>query len=149
MKLHSDWLSKSKILKSNECSKNKSVSRKNLHLESPRCRKRTAKKLPEATLIELEFQDDLSATNEEFQETLSLLSEESHEHQSTRVNNWVNNSPTLISATNQRAPEAAVVESNQEQTVGTQPLPLAASPSNENATVSAPTFVTVQNSVLP
>ena len=107
------------------------------------------KKLAEATLIELELQDDLSATNEEFQETLSLLSEESHEHQSTRVNNWVNNSPTLMSATNQRAPEAPVVESNQEQIVGTQPLPLAASPSNEIATVSAPTFVTVQNNVPP
>ena len=107
------------------------------------------KKLAEATLIDLELQDDLSTTNEEFQETLSLLSEESHERQSTRVNNWVNNSPTLISATNQRAPEAPVVESNQEQTVGTQPLPLAASPLNENATVSAPTFVTVQNNVPP
>ena len=80
------------------------------------------KKLAEATLIELELQDDLLATNEEFHETLSLLSEGSHEHQSTRVNNWVNNSSTLTSATNQRAPE-----SNQEQTVGTQPLPLAAS----------------------
>ena len=55
----------------------------------------------------------------------------------------------MISASNQRAPEAPVVESNQEQTVGTQPLPLAASPSNENATVSAPTFVTVQNNVPP
>ena len=55
----------------------------------------------------------------------------------------------MISATNQHAPEAPVVESNQEQTVGTQPLPLAASPSNENATVLAPTFVTVQNSVPP
>ena len=76
------------------------------------------KKLAEATLIELQLQDDLSATNEEFQETLSLLSEESHEHQSTRINNWVNISPTLISATNQRAPEALIVESNQEQTVG-------------------------------
>ena len=86
---------------------------------------------------------------EEIQETLSLLSEESHEHQSTRVNNRVDNSPTLISATNQRAPESSVVESNQEQTVGTQPLPLAASPSNENATGSGPTFVTVQNSVPP
>ena len=107
------------------------------------------KKLAEATLIELELQDDLSATNEEFQETLSLLSEESHEHQSTRVNNWVNNSPTLISATNQRAPEAPIVESNQEQIVGTQPLLLAASPSNENTTVSAPTFVTVQDNVPP
>ena len=107
------------------------------------------KKLAEAALIELELQDDQSATNEEFQETLSLLSEESHEHQSTRVNILVNNSPTLISATNQRTPDALVVESNQEQTVGTQPLPLAASPSNENATLSAPTFVTVQNSVPP
>ena len=107
------------------------------------------KKLAEATLIELELQDDLSATNEEIQETLSLLSEESHEHQSTRVNNWVNNSPTLISATNERAPEAPIVESNQEQTVGTQPLPLAASPSNENTSVSAPTFITVQNNVPP
>ena len=107
------------------------------------------KKLAEATLIELELQDDLSATNEEFQETLSLLSEESHEHQSTRVNNWVDNSPTLISATNQRAPETPIVESNQEQTVGTQPLPLAASPSNENTSVSAPIFVTVQNNVPP
>ena len=107
------------------------------------------KKLAEATLIELELQDDLSATNEEFQETLSLLSEESLEHLSTRVNNWVNNSPTLMSATNQCAPEAPVFESNQEQTVGTQPLPLAANPSNENATVSAPTFNTVQNSVPP
>ena len=55
----------------------------------------------------------------------------------------------MISATNQRAPEAPVVESNQRKTVGTQPLPLAASPSNENATVSGPTFVTVQNNVLP
>ena len=107
------------------------------------------KKLAEATLIELELQDDLSATNEKLQETLSLLSEESHEHQSTRVNNWVKNSPTLMSATNQRAPEAPVVESNQEQIVGTQPLPLAASPSNEIATVSAPTFVTVLNNVPP
>ena len=107
------------------------------------------KKLAEATLIELELQDDLSATNEEFQETLSLLSEESLEHQSTRVNILVNNCPTLISATNQRAPEAPIVGSNQEQTVGTQPLPLAASPSNENTSVSAPTFVTVQNNVPP
>ena len=78
-----------------------------------------------------------------------MLSEESHEHQSTRVNNWVNNSPTLMSATNQHAPEAPVVESNQEQTVGTQPLPLATPPSNEKATVSAPTFVTVQNNDPP
>ena len=36
------------------------------------------KKLAEATLIELELQDDLSETNEEFQETLSQLSKESH-----------------------------------------------------------------------
>ena len=107
------------------------------------------KKQAEATLIELELQDDLSATNEEFQETLSLLSEESHENQSTRVKNWVNNSPTLISATNQYALEAPVVESNQDPTVGTQPLPIATSTSNENATESSPTLATVQNSVPP
>ena len=77
------------------------------------------------------------------------MSKDSYDQQSARVNDWVNNSPTLISATNQRAPEAPAVESNQEQTVGTQPLPLAASPSNENATGSAPTFVTVQNNVPP
>ena len=105
------------------------------------------KKLAEATLIELELQDDLSETNEEFQETLSQLSKESHEHQSTRVNDWMNNSPTLTSATNQRAPEAPVVGSNQELTVVTQSLPIAASSSNENAVGSLPTFGTVQHTI--
>ena len=103
------------------------------------------KKLAAATLIELELQDDLSEINAEFSEMLSLLSKNSHEQQSARVNDWVNISPTLTSATNQRAPEAPVVESNQEQTVGMQLLPLAASPSNENATGSSHTFGTVQN----
>ena len=106
------------------------------------------KNLAAATLIELELQDDLSEINAEFKETLSQLGNDSHEQQSARINDWVNNSPTSISATNQSAPEAPVVESHQEQTVGTQPLPLAASPSKENATGSAPTFVTVQNNVL-
>ena len=105
------------------------------------------KKLAEATLIELELQDDLSETNEEFQETLSQLSRGSHGHQSTRVNDWVNNSPTLTSATNQCAPEAPVVGSNQEPTVATQSLPIAASSSNENAVGSLPTFGTVQHTI--
>ena len=106
------------------------------------------KKLAEATLIELELQDDLSETNEEeFQETLSQLSKESHEHQSTRVNDWVKNSPTLTSTTNQRAPEAPVVGSNQEPTVVTQSLPTAASSSNENTVGSLPTFGTVQHTI--
>ena len=107
------------------------------------------KKLAATILIELELQDDLSELNDGLNETLSQLSKDSHEQQSARVNDWVNNFPTLISATNQSAPEASVVESNQEQTVGTQSLPLAASPSNENATGSAPTVVTVQNNVPP
>ena len=107
------------------------------------------KKLAAATLIEIELQDDLSEINAGFNETLSQLSKDSHEQQSARVNDWVNNSPNLISATNQHAPEAPVVESNQEQTVGTQALPPAASSSNENTTGSAPTFVTVQNNVPP
>ena len=78
------------------------------------------KKLAATILIELELQDDLSELNDGLNETLSQLSKDSHEQQSARVNDWVNNSPTLISATNQSAPEASVVESNQEQTVGTQ-----------------------------
>ena len=94
-------------------------------------------KLAAATRIELELQDDLSEVIAGgFNETLSQLSKDSHEQQSTRINDWVHNSPTLQSATNQRAPETPVVETNQEQTVGTQPLPLAASPSNKKATGS-------------
>ena len=119
-----------------------------MHLESPRLQEENCKKLAAATLIELKLHDDLSERNAGFSETLSQLSKDSHEQQSARVNDWVNNSLTLISATNQRAPEAPVIESNQEQTVTTQPLPLAASPS-ENATGSSPTIVTVQNDVPP
>ena len=109
-----------------------------LELRVAEVQEENREKLAEATLIELELQDDMSETNEEFQETLSLLSKESHEHQSTRVHNWVNNSPTLTCATNQRIPEALVVESNQEPTVGTQPLLIAASASNKNAASSTP-----------
>ena len=106
------------------------------------------RKLTEATLLELELQHDLSETNEEFQETLSRLSKESHERHSTRINNWVNSLPTLTSATNQRASEATVVESDQEPTVGTQLLPIAASPSNKNAAGSSPTSATVQHTIM-
>ena len=56
------------------------------------------KKLAEATLIELDLQDLMSETIEEVQETLSLSSKESHEHQSTRVNEWDDNAPSLTSA---------------------------------------------------
>ena len=51
----------------------------------------------------------------------------------------------MTSATNQRASEATVVGSNQEPTVGTQLLPIAASPSNKNAAGSSPTSATVQH----
>ena len=67
------------------------------------------KKLAAATRVELELQDDLSEINAGFKETLSQLSKESHEQQSALGNDCDNNSPTLISATNQRAPEAPVV----------------------------------------
>ena len=60
------------------------------------------KKLAAATLIELELQEDLLEINGGFNDTLSQLSKDSDEQQSARVNDWVNNSPTLISATNQR-----------------------------------------------
>ena len=107
------------------------------------------KKLAAATLIEVERQDDLSETNAGFNETLSQLSKDIHEHQSVRVTDWVNNSPISISATKQRAPAAPVVESNQEPAVGLQPLPIAVSASNENATGSSHLFATVQNNVSP
>ena len=73
------------------------------------------------------------------------MCKESHGHQSTRVNNWFRNSPTLTSATIQRAPEAPVVQSNRELTVGTQLLPIAATASNGNAAGSSPMFAAVQN----
>ena len=107
------------------------------------------KKLAEATLIELELQDDLSETNEEFKDKLSQLSKESHERLSARVNDWVNNSPASITITNQLAPEAPVVESNQEFTVGIHPLHIAptTTASNENAASSSRTLANVQNIV--
>ena len=107
------------------------------------------KKLAEATLIELELQDDLSETNEEFKDKLSQLSKESHERLSARVNDWVNNSPASITTTNQLAPEAPVVESNQELTVGIHPLHIASTTtaSNENAANSSRTLANVQNIV--
>ena len=105
------------------------------------------KKLAEATLIELEHHDGLSETNEEFPETLSQVSKESHEHQSTRVNDWVISSSILSSATNQRAPEEPVIESNQQPTVEMQLLSLVAPSSNENAAGSSPTFGTVQKTI--
>ena len=113
-----------------------------LALRVPEVQEENRKKLTEATRIELKLQDDQSETNEEIQQTLSLLSKGSHEHQSTRNENWVKNSPTLTSAL-----EAPVVESNQKLTVGTQPLAMAASASNKNAAGSSPTFATVQNTI--
>ena len=97
----------------------------------------------------MELQDDLSETNEEFKDNMSQLSKESHEQLSARVNDWVNNSPASITTINQLAPEAPVVESNQELTVGTQPLHIAptTTASNENAASSSRTFADVQNIV--
>ena len=79
--------------------------------------------------------------------TLSQLINESNEHQSARVNIWVNTPPTLITAFSQLALEASVVGTIQVLILGSQSLHLAHFAANENTTGSPRTFASVQNNI--
>ena len=67
------------------------------------------KRLAEATLAELELRDDFSDSNSDLHETLSRLSAASQGKETQRINEWINNSPSVAVTNSQPSHEVPVV----------------------------------------
>ena len=82
--------------------------RKELKLRVLELEEENRKQLAEATLAELELQEDLSELNISFHDTFSRLSATSHRAVIEQIHEWINISPIVAETNNQSTSEAPV-----------------------------------------